>query len=80
MSRRTPAQHAYAVAESFNSSLIRLHEQTVTEQESASLAIGFLLVQASFRFSGRAPPSYLEVVSTFWEKPEEGEGRGRDVT
>ena len=35
------------------------------------IAIGFLLVQASFRFAKRAPPSYLEVASTFWEEPDE---------
>ena len=35
------------------------------------IAIGFLLVQASFRFAKRAPPSYLEVASSFWEEPDE---------
>lgn len=48
------------------------------------LFLGFVLVEASFRFATRAPPSYLEVVSSFWERSveapngETGEDRQRD--
>jgi hypothetical protein len=34
------------------------------------LALGYGLVYYSFRFAGRAQPSHLEVVGTFWEEPE----------
>ena len=34
------------------------------------LVVGYALVQMSFRFAKRAPPSYLEVVESFWEEPE----------
>ncbi len=34
------------------------------------LAVGFALVQMSFRFAERAPPSYLEALESFWEEPE----------
>ena len=35
------------------------------------IVLGYVLIQASFRFANRAPPSYLEVVSSFWEEPSE---------
>ena len=43
------------------------------------IVLGYVLIQASFRFANRAPPSYLEVVSSFWEEPAEEEDapRGR---
>lgn len=41
------------------------------------LALGYVLVRLSFRFTRRAPPSYLEVFQSFWEEspssPEGGE-------
>jgi len=35
------------------------------------LALAYVLVQLSIRFAGLAPPSNLEVVSSFWEEAEE---------
>ena len=32
------------------------------------LLLGFALVEVSFRLARRAPPSYLEVVSSFWDR------------
>ncbi len=32
--------------------------------------LGVALIEISFRFASRAPPSYLEVLSSFWEQPE----------
>ncbi len=32
------------------------------------LAMGYVLVRQSFRFAERAPPSYLEVLQSFWEE------------
>lgn len=32
------------------------------------IVLGYVLIQVSFRFANRAPPSYLEVVSSFWEE------------
>ncbi|MEX1253142.1 MAG: MFS transporter, partial [Dehalococcoidia bacterium] len=37
------------------------------------LLVVYALIQVSFRFTGIAAPSHLEVVSSFWEEPEEGE-------
>ncbi len=34
------------------------------------LIVGFALVQMSFRFAERAPPSYLEALESFWEEAE----------
>ncbi|MEC4688430.1 MAG: MFS transporter [Nitrospirota bacterium] len=34
------------------------------------LVVGFALVQMSFRFAERAPPSYLEALESFWEEAE----------
>lgn len=34
------------------------------------LALGYALLQLSFRFAERAPPSYLEATESFWEEPE----------
>jgi hypothetical protein len=39
------------------------------------LLVVYLLIQASFRFTGIAPPSHLEVVSSFWEEPEAAQER-----
>ena len=32
------------------------------------LALGYVLVRLSYRFTRRAPPSYLEVLQSFWEE------------
>ncbi len=40
----------------------------------ALLALAYALIQLSVRFAGLAPPSGLEVVTSFWEEPSEGEG------
>jgi MFS family permease len=37
------------------------------------LLVVYVLIQASFRFTGVAPPSHLEVVSSFWEEPKPGD-------
>ena len=34
------------------------------------LVVGLMLVQMSFRFAERAPPSYLEALESFWERAE----------
>ena len=36
--------------------------------------IGLALIELSFRFASRAPASYLEVLSSFWEAPDEESG------
>jgi hypothetical protein len=35
------------------------------------LLVVYGLIQLSFRFTGMAPPSHLEAVSSFWEEPED---------
>ena len=40
--------------------------------------LGFVLIEVSFRFASRAPPAYLEVLSSFWEAPGEPGHREAD--
>ena len=40
--------------------------------------LGFVLIEVSFRFASRAPPAYLEVLSSFWEGPAEPGPREAD--
>ena len=44
-------------------------ESVLIASPLALLAAAYLLVQLSFRFAGRAPPSNLEVLTSFWEEP-----------
>ena len=41
------------------------------------IVLGYVLIQASFRFANRAPPSYLEVVSSFWEESADSDNAPR---